>query len=146
MSDSDGDVEVVRALLAALDAGDFDRVRELTAEDFSTTPVMTGRPMARAEWLSSHAEVHAAFPSMRRNPDHFRSEGDAVHVTLHVTATHDHPVRLPALGIEEIAPTGRRLVVPPHEDTFTLRDGKVVSVRSDIPPGGGLRGMLEQIR
>jgi len=48
-------------------------------------------------------------------------------------ATH-----LPATGIE--------IVSPPNVDTFTLRDGKVTSVQSEMAPGGGFKGMIEQIR
>ncbi len=139
-------VELVRDLLAALDAGDFPRVRELLAPDFETVPVSTGVPMGLEEWLRAHAEVHAAFPGLRRNPSDFSEDGDVVRVWLHISAVHDHPVRLPALGVEETPPTGRLLRPTPHEDTFVVRDGKVVSVHSDIPAGGGLRGMLDQIR
>ena len=141
-----GNVEVVRDLLDALDAGDFQRVRELVAPEFETVPVSTGVPMGLEEWLRAHAEVHDAFPSLRRNPSDFSQDGDLVRVWLHITALHDRPVRLPALGIEEIPPTGLLLRPTPHEDTFVVRDGKVVSVHSDIPAGGGLRGMLDQIR
>jgi ketosteroid isomerase-like protein len=139
-------VEVVREVLSALDAGDFARVRELMAPDFETVPVSTGVPMGLEEWLRAHAEMHEAFPSLRRNPSDFSEEGDVVRVWLHISAVHDHPVRLPALGVPEIPPTGLHLRPTPHEDTFVVRDGKVVSVHSDIPAGGGLRGMLDQIR
>jgi ketosteroid isomerase-like protein len=139
-------IAVVQALLDALDAGDEARIRDLVAPDFSTVPVSTGVPMGLEEWLRSHAQVAAAFPGLRRNPTDFEQEGDTVFVTLHIAVLNDHPVRIPALGIEELPPTGRVLRPTPHRDTFTLRDGKVVSVHSDMPPGGGLKGMLDQIR
>ena len=139
-------VELVRELLKALDAGDEVRVRALVAPDFETIPVSTGVPMGVEEWLRVHGEVHEAFPSLRRNPRDWSEEGDVVRVWLHITAVHDHPVRLPALGVDELPPTGRVLRPTPHQDTFVVRNGKVASVHSDIPPGGGLRGMLDQIR
>jgi ketosteroid isomerase-like protein len=142
---SDG-IEVVRALLAALDAGDEARIRELVAPDFSTTPVSTGVPMGLDAWLRSHAQLAAAFPGLERNPSDFSQEGDEVDVTLHIAVLNDRPVAIPALGIEELPPTGRMLRPTPHRDTFTLRDGKVLSVHSEMPPGGGLQGMLDQIR
>jgi ketosteroid isomerase-like protein len=138
--------EVVRRLLDALDAGDFDSALDLLAPDFSTTPVSTGVPIGKDEWFRMHKALHENFPTLRRNPSDFREEGDTVVVTLHVTAVNDRPVRLPQLGIDELPATGIEIVSPPNVDTFTLRDGKVTSVSSDMPPGGGFKGMIEQIR
>jgi len=64
----------------------------------------------------------------------------------HKAARNDRPVRLPQLGIEELPATGIEIVSPPNVDTFTLRDGKVTSVQSEMAPGGGFKGMIEQIR
>lgn len=139
-------VDVVRRLLEALDEGDFDTALSMLAPDFSTTPASTGIPIGRDEWFETHKALHENFPTLRRNPSDFREEGDEVIVTLHVTARNDTPVRLPQLGIEELPATGIEIVSPPNVDTFTLRDGKVTSVHSDMPPGGGFRGMIEQIR
>jgi limonene-1,2-epoxide hydrolase len=139
-------IEVVRTLLDALDAGDFRAVRELLAPDFRTVPVSTGTPMGLEAWLAVHEELHRCFPDLRRRPRDFRADGDRVMVTLHITARNTEPIRLPQLGIDELPATGIELHPPPHTDTFTVRDGKVTGVHSDIPPGGGLRGMLDEIR
>jgi hypothetical protein len=139
-------VDVVRRLLAALDEGDFDTALALLAPDFTTTPVSTGIPIGRDEWFETHQALHKNFPTLRRNPSDFREDGDTVIVTLHVTARNDRPVRLPQLGIEELPATEIEIVSPPNVDTFTLRDGKVTSVQSEMPPGGGFKGMIEQIR
>lgn len=142
-------IALVAGLLDALDEGNFGRVRELTGADFETVPVMTGEPMDRERWLSSHAELERAFPSLRRNPDNFRArlepEREVVEVDLHVTAVHDRTVELPALGIGPLAATGLELRMPAHHDTFVVRDGLVRSVSSRIPAGGGLAGMIATI-
>jgi len=139
-------VGIIRTLLHALDEGDFETARNLLAPDFSTTPVSTGVPIGLDEWFEVHQALHENFPTLRRNPSDFRAEGDKVIVTLHVTARNDRPVRLPQLGIEELPATGIEIVSPPNVDTFTLRDGKVTNVQSEMPPGGGFKGMIEQIR
>jgi predicted ester cyclase len=138
-------VEVVRSLLEALDRGDFETARSFMAPDFSTVPVSTGERIGLEEWASMHEELHHCFPTLRRNPTDFRAEGDQVIVTLNVTATNDRPVRIPRLGIDEPA-TGIEIHSPPNVDTFTLRDGKVTSVQSEMPAGGGFKGMVEEIR
>jgi predicted ester cyclase len=144
--DARDNIEVVRSMLRALDAGDFETVRALLAPDFQTVPVSTGKPVGTDEWLAAHEHLHRTFPDLRRHPRNFRVEGDRVLVDMHITAHNNEPVRWPELGIEELPATGIELRPRPHTDTFTVREGKVVGVHSDIPPGAGLPGMLDQIR
>jgi len=138
--------EVVRKLLDALDAGDFDTARDLIDPDFSTTPHTTGKPMGREEWIQIHRDVHESFPTMRHNPTNFREEGDDVHLQNNPTATNDRPVRLERYGIEDLPATGIEMHAQPNPATFTVRNGKVVHVQSELPDGGGLPGMIDQIR
>ena len=138
--------EVVRKLLDALDTGDFDTALELIDPDFSVTPHTTGKPMGREEWIQIHRDVHESFPTMRHNPTNFREEGDDVHIQNNATATNDQPVRLERYGIEELPATGIEIHAPPNPATFTVRNGKVVHVQSELPHGGGLPGMIDQIR
>jgi hypothetical protein len=138
--------EIVRELLDALDTGDFDTARQLIDPDFSTTPHTTGKPMGREEWIEIHRYVHGSFPTFRHNASNFREEGDDVHIQINATATNDRPVRLERYGIEELPATGIEIHAPPNPATFTVRNGKLVHVHSEILPGGGLPGMIEQIR
>lgn len=140
------EIELVRALEAALNAGDLDAIRSLTSEDFVIVPEMTGRPLDRDAWLAAQVALHPCFPDLERHAGEFRVEGDEVHATVYVTATHDHVVELPAFGVERLEPTGLRLRTVPHEDIFTVRDGLVTRISSHMPPGAGLKGLIEQIR
>ena len=147
MSASSSDnIRLVRSLLRALDDGDFETVRALLAPDFRTVPATTGKVIGREEWLVLHEDLHGSFPDLKRNPRGFRAKGDQVSVTVQITARDIAPIRLARLGIEELPATGIELKVPSHTDTFTVHDGKVVAIHSAIPPGGGLPGMLDQIR
>ena len=139
-------IEIVRSLLRALDDGDFDGVKALLAPDFGKVAATTGKPMSRDEWLVAHEDLHRSFPDLKLHPRGFRAEGDQVTVTVQITARNTAPIRLARLGIEELPATGIELHVPPHTDTFTVHDGKVVDIHTVIPPGGGLPGMLDQIR
>jgi hypothetical protein len=138
--------DVVRKLLDALDTGDFDTARELIDPDFSTTPHTTGKPMGREEWIEIHRYVHESLPTMRHNPSDFREEGDDVHLRINATATNDRPVRLERYGIEPLPATGIEIHAPSNPATFTVRNGRLVHVQSELPHGGGLPGMIDQIR
>jgi SnoaL-like domain len=138
--------DVVRKLLDALDTGDFDTARELLAADFAVTPHTTGKPMGREEWIDIHRAVHESFPTIRHNPSDFREDGDEVHIQINTTARNDRPVRLQQFGIEELPATGIEIRSPPNPATFTVKDGVVTGVHSELPPGGGLPGMIDEIR
>lgn len=138
--------EVVRRLLDALDTGDFDTAHELIDPDFTTTPHTTGKPMTREEWIDIHRDVHESFPTIHHNPTNFREDGDDVHIQINTTATNDRPVHLERFGIEELPATGIEIHAPSNPAVFTVRNGRVVHVQSEIPHGGGLPGMIDEIR
>lgn len=136
---------VVRALLDAVDAGDWDRARDLTSEDFEKRTHIVSEPIGREQWLDIHRRLHEAMPDMRHNPSDFHENADRVEFMVRVTGTHTGTLSLPELGVEGIPATGRRVEWQPQSDSFEVRDGKVVGGESQIPPGGGVPGMLEQI-
>lgn len=138
--------EVVRAYLDALNRDDFDAARALYADDFSVVPSSTGVPLDADAYLDAHVAVARAFPDLERHVISVEADGDTVDTWEYVTATHDHEVRLPMLGIASLPPTGRKLRTPPHRDTFTLRGGRITTVQSHLTPGTGLPGLIEQIR
>lgn len=138
--------EVVRAYLGALDAGDMPAARALLADDFTHAPITPGGPPVDADaYVAAHAPLTTSFPDMRRHVVELVAEGDEVRVAAFVTATHDHVVDLPMLGVGPLPPTGRAYRTAPHHDTFTLRDGRITAVHSTFPPGAGLRGLLDQM-
>ncbi len=138
--------EVVRAYLEAFDRHDMAAARALLADDFAHAPVTPGGPPMDADaYVDVHRPVAASFPDMRRHVVSVESDGDDVRVTAYVTATHDHHVRLPMLGIDDLPPTGRAYRTEPHHDTFTVRDGRITAVHSTFPPRAGLRGLLDQL-
>jgi hypothetical protein len=140
-------VEVALALLAAFEAEDFPAAQELIAEDFSVTDHTSGRRIDRAGYLAAHRELAGAFGQLHREILDAQDEPpDEAVVTLRLVALNDRPVHLPTIGVDLETPTGRVLRTVPHVDHFTVRDGRVLTYRSEQPPGSGLRGLLDQIR
>lgn len=138
--------EVVRAYLDALDRDDLDRARALLADDFTHAPATPdAAPMGADAYIAAHAEISRSFPDLRRHITELVTDGDEVRVTAYVTATHDHVVELPVIGVGPLQPTGRAYRTTPHHDTFTLRAGRIAGVHSTFPPGAGLRGLLDQL-
>lgn len=139
--------DVVRTYLDALNRDDLAAAQALLSDDFAVVPSSTGTPLDADAYMAAHAEIARAFPDLHRHVTAVRDEGpDTVRTTEYITATHDHDVHLPVVGIDALPATGRRLRTPPHDDTFTLRDGRIVSVQSHLTPGTGLPGLIAQIR
>lgn len=44
-----------------------------------------------------------------------------------------------------IAATGKKIALPEEKHEYTLKDGKLQRLVVDIPPDGGIPGMLAQI-
>lgn len=138
--------EVVRAHLDAFDRHDLVAARALVADDFTHAPVTPGgAPIDADAYIDMHRPIADSFPDLRHHLVSVECDGEEVRVTAYVTATHDHHVRLPVLGIEDLPPTGRAYRTEPHHDTFTVRDGRITAVHSTFPPRSGLRGLLEQL-
>lgn len=142
-------IELVKGYLTALNHNDYEGVVKLTSDDFEIIPVIIGKPMDRDHYLALHQEADGAFPDLRRHVESIEGEveGDDVIVEakVRVTATNERTIDLPMLGIGPLPPTGLKLEPPAHHDFFTVRDDLIRTYRSELPEGGGFKGMIETI-
>jgi ketosteroid isomerase-like protein len=144
-------VTVVTGYLDALNRGDYDEVVRLTSDDFEIVPVITGKPIDRDQYLAVHTEADKAFGDLRRHIESIEGrladDGAAieVEVVVRVTATNDREIDIPTLGVGPLPPTGLELSPPPHHDFFEVRDGLIRTYRSELPEGGGFKGMIATI-
>ena len=64
--------------------------------------------------------------------------------TVTVQGTHTATISLPFRGIPDLPATGRVARNPDEAVALTVRDGKAARLHADVPPDGGLAGMLRQ--
>lgn len=134
--------DIARAGLSAWEAGDAATLSSLVADDF----VLSGpvpQPLGKQEFLGLMQSLHVAMPDFAFNVSSFEENGDTVIAKTHITGTHTGVLNLP--GIPPIPPTGIRTRMPEEVQTQKFRDGKMVSLTTNAPPGAGIPGMLAQL-
>jgi predicted ester cyclase len=95
----------VRALYAAIDSGQMDRVKTLTTDDLAVHFLGVPEPLSREALLGAIKDYYVAFPDNTHVIEQTVEEGDrvAVVVTQHATSK----------GLYEgAAPTGKGVTVP----------------------------------
>jgi len=108
---------IVRQYFEAIDAQDYSRMKELSADDFSFQSPGLPEPL-RIDVLSQVAKAHyAAFPDWRHKIETLVAEGDNVAVKLIQNGTHK-------AEYEGIPPTGKEITMP-AQCLFVIANGKV---------------------
>ncbi len=138
------DLEIVVSLFESIEKKDWDALREMLAEDFhyyGPTP----DPVGRETWLDFQMAVQSAFPDWAYNIQKVERIHDAIEVTVSITGTHSHELKLPVEGFSPIPATHRKVHMPEEHALLTLKDGKVKQLRVEQKSHGGLPGLLEQL-
>jgi len=143
-SDTDAAAAMTRAVMAAIEAADWDRARSFLADDFRFSGPVPA-PIDAETWLGVHRALYEAMPDLRFNPSAFDETADGARLGVALTSTHTGTLTLPPLGINGYAATGRRVSFPLETATVTVRDGKIVSWANVTPPNGGLAGIAQQV-
>jgi len=108
---------VLRQYFEAVDAQNYSRVKELSADDFSFRSPGLPEPLG-IDTLIQAAKVHyAAFPDWRHKIETLVAEGDNVAVKLIQNGTHK-------AEYEGIRPTGKEITMP-AQCLFVIANGKV---------------------
>jgi len=136
--------DIVKAGIAALEAGDMRKLEELTADDMVFTGP-TPQPLGKREYIGFQSALKAAMPDWKFNARDYKTSGDQVTAAIEITGTHTQELRLPIPGIPPVPATGRKLKLPTQTGTFTVKDGKITRVEIAVQPGGGVDGILAQL-
>ncbi|UCC71937.1 MAG: ester cyclase [Gemmatimonadota bacterium] len=109
--------EVVRAMYAAIDAQDYDRLDQLVAEDFALHYVGVLEPLGKEAAFELIRTFYGAFPDYEHVVHEMIAEGDRVAVKLTYTGTQQGE-------FEGIAPTGNRISYEGAQ-IVTVADGAI---------------------
>ena len=137
-------VETVQAVLAAIEAADWERARSYLADDFTFSGAVP-EPIGPDAWLGVHRALAAAMPDFAFNTRGFREEGGKAVGQVQITGTQTRELALPMPGFAPIPPTGKRVSLPPEDGTATARGDKLVNYEVAHVTGGGLPGILAQL-
>jgi len=137
-------VETVQAVLAAIEASDWERARSHLADTFTFSGAVPA-PIGPDAWLGVHRALAAALPDFSFNARGLSGEDSAVVGQVQVTGTQTRQLALPLPGFAPLPPTGKRVSLPAEGFTATLRDGRLVNYEVARVAGGGLPGILAQL-
>lgn len=137
-------VETVQAVLAAIEANDWERARGYLADDFIFGGAVP-EPVGPDAWLGVHRALGAAMPDFSFNARGLHEENGQIAGQLQITGTQTRELALTALGIPVIQPTGKRVSLPTENITATTRGDKIATIMVSKVAGGGLPGILAQL-
>jgi predicted ester cyclase len=136
--------DIVKAGLAAVEAGDFKKLDGMVADDM----VFAGpvpEPLGKHEFMMVQMAMNKAMPDWKFNASDFKENGDVVTVTFQITGTQTGELNVPMPGVQPIPPTGKKVSLPKEPSAFTVKNGKLARLEVTPVPGGGVMGVLAQL-
>jgi len=100
--------------------------------------------VGKADFLGAMKAQMTAFPDYSENPTEIEERDDRVYFVAHVTGTQLGTLALP--GIDPVEATGRSIRLPPEPAWVQVKDGKLLVYHVDAVAGGGIAGILEQLK
>jgi len=109
--------ELARSFFAAIDRNDFDKLKELTSDDFSLQAPGLEKPWGLDGVIQVIKAHYTSFPDWKHGIEDMVAEGDKVAVRLAQNGSHMAPY-------EGILPTGKKVLMP-AQVLLVLANGKV---------------------
>lgn len=137
-------LETTLASIKAWEDRDMNAAARLLAPDFAVTGPAP-QPLGKDAYLMFQQIHNDAFADWKFNVRETRVEGDTVHVTFQIHATHTGPFDVSKLGIPlaPIPATGKSRSWPVEHMTATVKNGLLTGLHIVNEPGGGVMGTLE---
>ncbi len=137
--------DIVLQLLHALEERDFDKAKTYMSNDFEFTGPMP-KSMNSMESIDAFRHLFRAFPDWRFNFNVINEDDNEVTGKVHITGTQTGELNLPFIqNLGTIQPTGKRISLPEQKVHFKMKGNKISRYQVDVPPNGGITGLLSQI-
>jgi len=136
--------EITRAIYAALDSGDLDTVASHLSDDFVFSGP-TPEPISGEQWVGMQRLMLNAFPDWSFNLSDVQVTGNVARTTHQITGTHSGDLDLSPLGLAVLPATGKSIKLPVEQAVITFEGDKAVRFEADVPPEGGVAGLLKQL-
>ncbi len=117
--------EIIRELFAAIDAGNFDKIKELLAENFALNVPGSPEPWGMDMLFQAIKTHYEAFPDWKHAIEDVIAEGDKVAVKLTQNGTHKAEYEgIPATGIKARLPAMHLITIVDRKiiDWFAVED------------------------
>lgn len=145
--DTDGSIEleIAKSFAAMLESRDVKGLQALLAEDFKAKGGKM--ELTKPQTLGFLQILFTAFPDHRFGFADFEENEGSIRCTGLETGTHTGVLDLNPFGMPvTLPPTGKAFKLPKSVFRFRVAGGKVTSYIEESAVGGGLAGILEQLR
>ena len=136
--------EITRAIYAAVEARDWDAFASYLSDGMELSGP-TPEPISGEQWVELHRILSVAFPDWSFNLSDVQVTGNVARTTHQITGTHKGDLDLSSMGMPVIPATGKAVKLPVEHANVTVEGGKVIRVHAEVPAGGGVPGILQQL-
>lgn len=138
-------LETAKSAADMLESRDLNGLQTMLADDFRAKGATL--ELTKQQALGYLQIFFTAFPDHRFGFTDFEENGDLIHCTGQETGTHTGVLDLKPLGMPiSLPPTGKSFQLPKSAFTFCVAGDKVTYFSEEAEKGGGLAGILEQLR
>ncbi len=128
--------------VSALVGHDLTKIAATLSDDLMF--VSTTRILDKQQFVAMLNALYAGFPDWDHGYDEIEDRGEGHYaIKWHQSGTHTGAWIMP--GMQPIAPTGKRVEIPPQTFFYRVADNKLVLIFPEPIVGGAPRGILEQI-
>jgi hypothetical protein len=136
--------ETTEAFLSKYSVLDIQGASLYITDDFTYSGPFP-EPLSFEDWKQSSIPFQKSFPDWNFNAALAREEEDAIHITVHVTATHTGDFDLSGLGMGVVPATGKAIALPETKGRLTFEGDKIANLDLDMVEGTGIPGILAQL-
>ena len=134
--------QVLLDYISGLVSHDVARITPTISDDLLF--ISATRVLGKVQFLEMLNALYSGFPDWTHEYDEIEDRGqDNYAIKWRQGGTHSGTWAMP--GMEPIAPTGKRVQIPPHYFFYRVADEQLVLIFPEPVVGGAPRGILEQI-
>ena len=135
----------VKALMYAIQIGDYEKAKTYIADDFKFSGSVP-KPLNLKAWFAMHMSLKKAFPNLEY---HFRVEsiqsGGVVKISSELKGTHKGDLDLTNIKLGMIPATNKSFAAGREHGKLIIQDNKVVSWVVEPNKGTGMLVILSQL-
>jgi hypothetical protein len=137
-------IDLVKQVFSEIEQGNVQEAGKKFSDDF-TFKGPSLMALTKEQYLSAHKALVEAIPDWKFNATDWQEQGDIVKVNVHITGTHTRILRYPFPQLKEEVPTDNSIILPEEPTRVTVQNGMIAAMEADTVPGGGIRGVLQQL-
>ncbi len=136
---------IVTEHFKALEAGNFERARMFLADDFKYVGWLP-RAMGPREYVEMHRALMSGISDWKFNFSILGQQNGRVQAGVRVTGVHIRELKLPFMPeVGTVKATRKKISLPEEKVTLSVKNEKIVTMRVESVPSGGMGGLLGQL-